>query len=387
MESDIVENEKNSMEELLKDYDVKRISTGEIITGKVIDVTDKEVTVNIDYAFDGVITRDELTYDDQNPHDVVKAGDSIEVYVISPNDGEGYVLLSRIKALAITEKDDVQEAFDNKTTIKVLLKEIVKGGVVAYYGNVRIFIPASQISKHRVELETLKMNTYMDVKIIELNFKDRKIVGSRRVIEEEEYENNRRDIYKSLNPGEKRKGIVTRLAKFGAFVDIGGVEGLIHLNDMAWERVFKPEDVVQVGDTVEVFIGEVDEKNNRISLILKDNEKDPWIVYADSLKEGEIVEGKVVRTTNFGAFVEIYNRIEGLVHITEISDDNIAKVTDVVNVSDIVKVKILSVDKENRKLSLSIKEAIEPNNEYMQYNDNEDEAGTSLADLFKGLKL
>ena len=382
-----MENEKNSMEELLKDYDVKRISTGEILTGKVIDVNDKEVTVNIDYAFDGVITRDELTYDDQNPCDVVKEGDTIEVYVLSPNDGEGYVLLSRIKALAITEKDDVQEAFDNKTTIKVLLKEVVKGGVVAYYGNVRIFIPASQISKNRVELDTLKMNTYIEIKIIELNFKDRKIVGSRRVIEEEEYENNKREIYKSLKPGEKRKGIVTRLAKFGAFVDIGGVEGLIHLNDMAWERVFKPEDVVSVGDAVEVFIGEVDEKNNRISLILKDNEKDPWIVYADSLKEGDVVEGKVVRTTNFGAFVEIYNGIEGLVHITEISDDNIAKVTDVVNVSDLVKVKILSVDKEQRKLSLSIKEAIETDNEYMQYNDNEDEAGTSLADLFKGLKL
>lgn len=298
-------NEVNSMEELLKDYDVKRIKKGEILKGRVIDVNDKEVTVNIDYAFDGVITREELTHDDRNPMDVVKKDDEIEVYVISPNDGEGYVLLSRVKALAITEKEDIENSYKNNETITVYVNEVVKGGVVAYYGSLRVFIPGSQVARGRVELESL-VGKNLEVKIIELNFKDRKIVGSRRVIEEAEYNNKQTALWKTIKSGEKREGVVTRIVKFGAFVDIGGVEGLIHLNDLAWERVHKAEDVVKVGDKVEVFVGEVDAKNRKMSLILKDVEKEPWKVNADNIKENEIVEGKVVRLTSFGAFVEIY---------------------------------------------------------------------------------
>lgn len=377
-------NEVNSMEELLKDYDVKRIKKGEILKGRVIDVNDKEVTVNIDYAFDGVITREELTHDDRNPMDVVKKDDEIEVYVISPNDGEGYVLLSRVKALAITEKEDIENSYKNNETITVYVNEVVKGGVVAYYGSLRVFIPGSQVARGRVELESL-VGKNLEVKIIELNFKDRKIVGSRRVIEEAEYNNKQTALWKTIKSGEKREGVVTRIVKFGAFVDIGGVEGLIHLNDLAWERVHKAEDVVKVGDKVEVFVGEVDAKNRKMSLILKDVEKEPWKVNADNIKENEIVEGKVVRLTSFGAFVEIYPGIEGLVHITEISDENIAKPSEVLKVGQQVKVKILSVDKEEKKISLSIKEAIEKNNEYLQYNDTDDDV--TLGDLFKNLKF
>ena len=377
-------NEVNSMEELLKDYDVKRIKKGEILKGRVIDVNDKEVTVNIDYAFDGVITREELTHDDRNPMDVVKKDDEIEVYVISPNDGEGYVLLSRVKALAITEKVDIENSYKNNETITVYVKEVVKGGVVAYYGSLRVFIPGSQVARGRVEIESL-VGMNLEVKIIELYFKDSNIVGSRRVIEEAEYNNKQTALWKTIKSGEKREGVVSSLVKFGAFVDIGGVEGLIHLNDLAWERVHKAEDVVKVGDKVEVFVGEVDAKNRKMSLILKDVEKEPWKVNADNIKENEIVEGKVVRLTSFGAFVEIYPGIEGLVHITEISDENIAKPSEVLKVGQQVKVKILSVDKEEKKISLSIKEAIEKNNEYLQYNDTDDDV--TLGDLFKNLKF
>ncbi len=378
-------NEENiTMEELLKNYDVKRIYEGDILKGKVIEVTDKEVTVNIGYAFDGVIPKEELTYEDLNPFDVVKKDDEIEVYVVSPNDGEGYVLLSRVKALSVTEKDDIEEAYKRGNPIKVRVKEEVKGGLVASYGSLRIFIPASQASRERVELSTL-VGKNIEVKIIELDFNNRKIVASRRAVEELEYAKNKKAIWKTLKSGEKKIGVVTNIVKYGAFVDIGGVEGLIHINDLAWERVYNVEDVVKVGDKVEVFIGEIDTKKERLSLILKDVAKEPWELHGDSLKEGEIFEGKVVRLTNFGAFVEILPGIEGLVHITEITDSNIAKPSEVLTVGQKVKVKILNVDKNEKKLSLTIKDAIEKSNEYMQYNDSDE--GLTLGDLFKDFKF
>lgn len=378
-------NEENiTMEELLKNYDVKRIYEGDILKGKVIEVTDKEVTVNIGYAFDGVIPKEELTYEDLNPFDVVKKDDEIEVYVVSPNDGEGYVLLSRVKALSVTEKDDIEEAYKRGNPIKVRVKEEVKGGLVASYGSLRIFIPASQASRERVELITL-VGKNIEVKIIELDFNNRKIVASRRAVEELEYAKNKKAIWKTLKSGEKKIGVVTNIVKYGAFVDIGGVEGLIHINDLAWERVYNVEDVVKVGDKVEVFIGEIDTKKERLSLILKDVAKEPWELHGDSLKEGEVFEGKVVRLTNFGAFVEILPGIEGLVHITEITDSNIAKPSEVLTVGQKVKVKILNVDKNEKKLSLTIKDAIEKSNEYMQYNDSDE--GLTLGDLFKDFKF
>lgn len=377
-------DENVTMEELLKDYDVKRIYEGDILKGKVIEVTDKEVTVNIGYAFDGVIPKEELTYEDLNPLDVVKVDDEIEVYVMSPNDGDGYVLLSRVKALSITENDDIEEAYKSGNPINVRVKEEVKGGLVATYGSLRIFIPASQASRERLELSTL-VGRNIEVKIIELDFNNRKIVASRRAIEEEVYEKNKKAIWKTLKSGEKKSGVVTNIVKYGAFVDIGGVEGLIHINDLAWERVYNVEDVVKVGDNVEVFIGEVDTKKERLSLILKDVAKEPWELHGDSLKEGEIFEGKVVRLTNFGAFVEILPGIEGLVHITEITDENIAKPSEVLKVGQKVKVKILNVDKNEKKLSLTIKDAIEKSNEYMQYNDSDE--GVTLGDLFKDFKF
>ncbi|WP_143315666.1 30S ribosomal protein S1 [Clostridium sp. HBUAS56017] len=374
----------DSMEGLLADYDVKRIKQGDILKGKVIDVNDKEVSVNINYAFDGLITKEELTYDDTNPLDVVKKDDELDVYVISPNDGEGYVLLSRVRALEVTEKENIKSAFENEEIISVKVKEVVKGGVVAYYGGIRVFIPGSQISRERVELETV-VGKVLEVKIIELDFRNRKVVASRRVIEEKEYEKNKKEAWAKVKSGEKRSGVVTRIAKFGAFVDIGGIEGLIHLNDLSWERVHKAEDVVNVGDKVEVFVGEVDRDRERLALVLKDVEKEPWKVHGDSIKDGEIFDGTVTRLASFGAFVEVLPGVEGLVHISEITDENITKPADVLKTGQKVKVKVLNVDKENKKLSLSIKDADEKSKEYLQYNDQEE--GISLGELFKDFKF
>ena len=378
----INQNLEETMGDLLKDFDVKRISTGDILDGEVIDVNDKEVMVNINYAFDGLIEKNELTNMDKDPREVVEKGDKIKVYVLSPNDGEGYVKLSRTRAMEITEKEDIRKAFKNEEVLKVYVKEEVKGGLVAYYGNIRIFIPASLVSRDRVNLVDF-IGKELEVKIIELDFKSRKVVASRRIIEEEIFQNNKKELWKSIKSGEKRSGVVKKLIKAGAIVDIGGVTGLIHLSDLSWGRVNRAEDVVKEGDKVEVFVGEVDAKNERVSLILKDINEDPWTKNGGSLKVGDVLEGKVVNLLKFGVFVEIFPGVEGLVHLSEISDENIAKPTDVLKLGQKVKVKVLDVDKTNKKISLTIKDAQERSKEYLQYNDNDE--GVSLGDLFKGL--
>lgn len=373
---------EETMVDLLKDFDVKRIRTGDILDGEVIDVNDKEVMVNINYAFDGMILKEDLTSMDKDPREVVSKGDKIRVYVLSPNDGDGYVKLSRTRALEITEKEDILNAFNNEENITVYVKEEVKGGLVAYYGNIRIFIPASLASRERIELNSL-VGKEVEVRIIELDFKARKIVASKRVLEDVIYEDKKKELWKSVKSGEKRSGIVKKIIKAGAIVDIGGITGLIHLSDLSWGRVYNAEDIVSVGDKVEVFIGEIDVKNERVSLILKDIDKDPWEENGSTLKVGDILEGKVVNLLKFGAFVELFPGVEGLVHINEITEENIAKPSDVLKVGQIVKVKVLDVDKVNKKVSLTIKDAEERSKEYMQYNDSDE--GVSLGDLFKGL--
>lgn len=373
---------EDSMKDLLKEFDVKRIKSGDILKGQVIDVNDKEVAVNINYAFDGVISREELTNDDKSPLEVVQKGDSIDVYVISPNDGEGYVQLSRVRALQITEKEEIKKAFESGETIKVRVKEEVKGGVVAYYGSIRVFIPGSQLSRERVDFKNF-IGKELEVKLIELDMRNRKVVASRRVIEEEQYQVEKKALWNNLKEGEKREGTVKKILKVGAIVDIGGITGLVHINELSWERVKRVEDIVNVGDKVTVFVGNIDAENERVSLILKDVNQEPWKVYGDNIKVGEVIEGTVAKLVSFGAFVEIYSGIEGLVHINEITDENIAKASDVLTVGQKVKVKVLDVNKNDRKISLSIKDAIERSNEYLQYNDSDEEV--TLGDLFKGL--
>ncbi|MDR5586134.1 MULTISPECIES: 30S ribosomal protein S1 [Clostridium] len=374
----------NTMKSFLEEYDVKRINKGQILKGKVLEVNEKEVVVNINYAFDGLIAKEEVSIDDKNPMDVLKVDDEIDVYVISPNDGEGYVKLSLIKALVIKEKEQLQKAFKEEKNVKVYVKDEIKGGLISYYGNIRVFIPASLASRSMIDLSTLK-NTELEVRIIELDFRNNKIVASRKAIENEEYEKNRKVIWNSLKEGEKRTGVVKKLVKYGAFVDIGGVEGLVHISDLSWNRVNRPEEVVKENDKVEVYIGSVDVEKQKLSLVLKDINKEPWTLHTNEIKSGMIFEGKVVKFASFGAFVEIFEGIEGLVHISEITDENIAKPSDVLELNQKVKVKVLDFNKEGKRLSLSIKDAVETSKEYLQYVDEED--GVSLGELFKDFKF
>lgn len=376
------EMQELSMNDLLSEFDVKKINKGDILNGEVIEVSEKEVSVNINYAFDGVISREELTATGENPVDIISKGDKIQVYVISPNDGEGYVVLSRKRALSIVEKEELVDAFKNEKVITVKVKEEVKGGLVAYYGETRIFIPASLASRERIVLKELE-GKELEVKLTEVDFKNRRIVASRRVLEEAKYEIEKKAMWATVKAGEKRTGEVKKILKVGAIVDIGGVTGLIHISDLAWGKVNRVEDVVNIGDKVDVFVGSVDAEKERVSLILKDVNSDPWTVNASACKIGATLEGKVTKLLAFGAFVEVFPGVEGLVHLSEICDDHISKPDEVLKSGQVVKVKVLNVNKEDKKLSLSIKECSEKSKEYLQYNDEED--GVSLGELFKGM--
>lgn len=372
---------ENSMKEFINEIDksLNKIYKGDILKGKVLSVKDNDVLVNINFMYDGIIYKNEVCNEDENLKDFINEGEEIEVYVLGINESEGHVLLSKKKADAIKSLDKIEEAYKNNDVIIATTMEVVKGGIIADVDGIRAFIPASQVSNEYVKDLSKFINKKFNVKVIEFNKENNKIVLSRRIVLDEEKEKKSNDLWNSLKKGEKRKGIVSRLVNFGAFVDLGGVDGLIHLNDLSWKRIMNPSDVVSIGDEVEVYLLDFDRDKNRISLALKDIDYNPWNDIESKFSTGDIVEGKVVKFMNFGAFVEIADGVEGLVHISEISEENITKPQDKLSLGEIVKVKILNVDKN--RISLSIKETIEgPKEDYEKYNDDSD---VTLGDVFK----
>lgn len=377
--------EEVSMNDLMDKVDesMVHINSGDIVKGVVISVNEDEVLVNIGFMTDGIISKEEISNEKEaNPTDIVKVDDEIFVYIMKVNDGEGNVLLSKKRADNIRVWDKLKEILNENKTLEVTVSEIVKGGATAYVEGVRAFIPASQMSNAYVEnLQDFKGKT-LEVKIIELDKENKKLVLSRRVIEQAESEVKKDIVWNELKKGEKRKGVVTRLAKFGAFVDLGGIDGLIHVSDLSWKRVLDPSEVVSVGDEVEVYVLDFDKVKGRISLGLKDVEGNPWNNISSKYHTNDVVEGTVVKLMEFGAFVQLQSGIEGLVHLSEISEDRIAKVSDVLKVGDVVKVKIGDINEKDKRISLSIKEAADKG-----FGDlakfNEEEQGVTLGDLLK----
>lgn len=379
--------EEGSMEDFMSALEgsLKRIHSGDIVKGTVISASNDAVFVNIGYMADGVITKEELTHDlSVSPKDIVKPGDEIFVYILEVNDGEGNVALSKIKAEEYKVWDDFEESLKEGTTFEVKVNEAVKGGVTANVKGVRAFIPASQLSTKYVEDLKAFVGKTLVVKVVELDKDKKKVVLSRKEVEKAEEQVKKDEVWATLKKGEKRTGVVTRLAKFGAFVDLGGVDGLIHVSDLSWKRVLNPEEVVSVGDKVEVYVLDFDKEKGRISLGLKEVAANPWNMVASKFKVNDIVQGTVVRVTDFGAFVEIESGVEGLVHISQISDERVTKPSSVLNPGDKVKVKILEIDTKNEKLSLSMKEAknSEEREEIKEFLGDKSE-GVTLGDLLK----
>ncbi len=276
----------------------------------------------------------------------------------------------------------LQEILDQDKTLEITINEIVKGGATADVEGIRAFIPASQMSSAYIEnLQDFKGKT-MEVKIIELEKEGKKLVLSRKAIEKEANEAKGNLVWDELKKGDMRKGVVTRLAKFGAFVDLGGVDGLIHISELSWKRVQDPAEVVSVGQELEVRIIDLDREKGRISLGLKAAAGNPWNNISSTYKINDIVEGTVVRIMEFGAFVQLPSGIDGLVHLSEISEDRIEKVSDVLKVGDVVKVKIGDINEKDRRISLSIKEALDKSyGDLSKYNG--EEQGLTLGDILK----
>ncbi|MDD3334586.1 MAG: bifunctional 4-hydroxy-3-methylbut-2-enyl diphosphate reductase/30S ribosomal protein S1 [Eubacteriales bacterium] len=347
------EAEKNSFMADVEATLVK-IRPGQTVTGTVVQITEDEICVNIGFKSDGLIKRDDLVTQD------VKLGDEIEVEVVKVNDGEGNVLLSQRNILNRKAFAELVEKNEKGEYVEGVGKEVVKGGLICMVNGIRAFVPASQLSNRYVEKIGEFVGQTLKLKIIEMDEQKKRIVCSRRAVVKEESEAKKAEAWSRLAEGAVVKGIVRRLTDFGAFVDLGGVDGLIHVTDLSWAHVKHPSEVVSPEQEVEVKILSIDPERERIQLGLKQLQPKPWDNAPQKYAEGSVVTGKVVRITTFGAFVELEPGIDGLVHISQCATTRINKVEDAVNVGDEVQVKVLSIDPEAKRISLSIRALQEP---------------------------
>ncbi|MBR3109450.1 MAG: bifunctional 4-hydroxy-3-methylbut-2-enyl diphosphate reductase/30S ribosomal protein S1 [Clostridia bacterium] len=352
VEQEAPEGQALTMEDIEKT--VVRIRTGQTVTGTVVQITDDEVCVNIGYKSDGLIKRSDLVDQD------VKLGDEIEVEVVKVNDGEGNVLLSQRNIVNRKAWDALMEKYEKGEYIEAVGKEAVKGGLLASVeGGVRAFVPASQLAQRYVEKIGQFVGQPMKLKIIDVDKQKKRIVASRKQVIEEESKAKKEAAWEKLEVGAVVTGIVRRFADFGAFVDLGGVDGLIHITDLAWNRVNHPSDVLQVNQEVNVKIKSLDRERERIQLGYKELMPKPWDNIEEKYPVGVILERPVVRIRPFGAFIELEPGVDGLVHISQVAPTRVAKVEDVLQEGQNVLVKVLAVDPEAKRISLSIRQALE----------------------------
>ena len=348
----VVISEETSFQDAI-DATLVKIRPGQTVTGTVVQITEDEVCVNIGYKSDGLIKRSELIQQDVN------MGDEIEVEVVKVNDGEGNVLLSQRNIVNRKAWEALMAKYEAGEYVEGTGKEAVKGGLIADVEGVRAFVPASQLSQRYVEKIADFVGKEMKLKIIEVDKQKKRIVASRKAVMAEESAAKKKAAWENLEEGIVIHGIVRRLTDFGAFVDVGGVDGLIHITDLSWGRIKHPSEVVAPNQEVDVKILSLDKERDRIQLGYKQLQPRPWDNATEKYPEGAIVEGKVVRITDFGAFVELEPGLDGLVHISQCAATRVAKVEDAVTVGQVARVKVLSVDPEKKRISLSIRQALE----------------------------
>ena len=355
-----MENMNN--EEMIKAIEdsLVRLHRGDVVKGKVIALNDDEVMVNLGYKSDGIIPREELSNDPNvSPQDLYKEGEEIEVYVVNLDDGEGNVLLSTKILESIKGWDELEEIYNKKDKVSCKVIDVVKGGVIAIVKGLNGFIPASLISMNYVEdLNVFKGKSFY-VKIIDFDRSKKRIILSRKELEKEEIEKKQNEVWNSLEIGKIIDGKVMRITDFGAFVDIGGIDGLVHISDMSWNRIKHPSEVVHEGENVKVQILNFDRKKGRVSLGLKQTMPEPWEVFIKEYKVGDIVEGTVVNILDFGAFIRLDFGVDGLVHVSQISNEHVNKPADKLSLGEKVTVKIMDIKEDERKISLSMKEVME----------------------------
>ena len=362
-------NEMNFAEELEKSF--VTLTNGQIVKGTVIGKDDQGVIVNVGFKSDGIVSYHEFSDDPNFTPDQVELGAEVEVKVLRVIDSEGVVVLSKKRVDQQKFSLAVEEAYNSETPIQATVTETVNGGVIAMYGPVRIFVPASQVTSRRVkDFNDFVGNTY-EIKVIEYNKAKRKIIGSIKALADAKRKAAEAELWANIEVNKEYTGVVKSLTNFGAFVDIGGVDGLVHLSEMSWQRVRHASDVLKVGQEVSVFVKDFNTETKKISLGYRRAEDNPWADAENKYAIGTVVTATVMRIVPFGAFVEIVPGVDGLVHISQISSVRISKAEDVLSVGMVVEAKVIEADFEAKKINLSIKEVapIDPVVEEVEEND------------------
>ncbi len=379
---DNIENNEMTMEMLEAiEKSFTNINKGDVLKGEVLFVTNNEVMVNINYKSDGIISKEELSNDpDVKPEDLYKVGDEINVYVMRVDDGDGNVVLSSKRVEDSKRWDELEEIYKNEEEVEVTVLNSVKGGLIVLVNGVSGFMPASHVSVRYVsDLSEYKGEKFL-AKIIDFDNSKKRIILSRKEVEKKELDKKIKELWENLEVDTLIEGVVQRLTNFGAFVDIGGLDGLIHISDLSWNRIKNPSEVVSVGEKVEVKVLALDKERNRISLGLKQTKEEPWVVFSNKVKVNDIVDGTIVNLMDFGAFVRLKDGVDGLLHVSEISNDHVDKPSDILKVGEEIKVKIIGINEEDKKVSLSTKEDVE-SNEDLELKENEVESEMTIGDI------
>lgn len=356
------------MASLLAEESMKEFNPHEVIEGTVVLVNRDEAYVDIGYKTEIPIAKKELAYPEpEAATDVVKVGDKINVYVVALG-GENGLILSKTRADRLVAWEKVEKVKEEKQIIEVEILQVVKGGLLTTAFGLRGFIPASQIALHFVKDLNEFVGQKVEVEIMEADPKKQRLVLSRRSVLEAQREQKREEALASIVEGEKRTGVVKRLVDYGAFIDIGDVDGLAHISDLSWDHIKNPADVLSVGQEVEVLVKAFDPETKRISLSIKDTVRDPWFDKAEKYPVGSYVKGKIVKLTDFGAFMEIEPGFDGLIRMRELSPKHITKASEAVSVGDEVTVKVIHVDMDNKKVALSITK-VQQDAEKAEYQD------------------
>ena len=347
----------------LLEQSIKTLNTGDKVVGTVTSIGNTEVQVDLGTKHAGYIPYDEVSTDSSvKPEDVLKVGDEIEVFVVRVNDQEGTVQLSKKKLDGLKVWDEMAELVENKTTIDAVITEENKGGLVANVKGVRVFIPASQSGIAKGGDMAGMVGKPVQLKITEVNRARRRAIGSIRAVTSEQRKAAQEKIWSEIEVGKKYHGTVKSLTSYGAFVDIGGVDGMVHVSELSWNRIKTPADVVKVGDEIDVYVISFDPEKHKISLGYKTPEMNPWNQFMSKYSVGDVVEAKIVKLMTFGAFAEILPGVDGLIHISQIADRRIGKPEDVLSEGQMVQVKITDIA-ENKRISLSIRALLEGNDE------------------------
>ena len=337
----------------------KTIHAGEVVEGTVIDVKPEEIVLNIGYKSDGILTRNEYTNEPNvDLTTVAKVGDKMEVKVLKVNDGEGQVSLTYKRLAAEKGNKRIEDAFNTQEILTAKVTQVLDGGICVVVDEVRIFIPASLVSDVYEKDLSKYAGEEISFVITEYNPKRRRYIGNRKVLLVAEKEEKQKALYEKIHVGDVVEGTVKNITDFGAFIDLGGADGLLHISEMSWGRVENPKKVFKVGDVVTVLIKEIEA--NKIALSMKFEDANPWKDSAVKYAVGNVVTGKVARMTDFGAFVELENGVDALLHVSQISKDHIEKPADVLKVGEEVTANVVDFNEVDKKISLSIKAMLEP---------------------------